>query len=163
MTEELGALRLLVGRQLPGFGDALDAFFRRWRDEALVLDQWFALQAAVPGEQTVNRVTDLMGHDDFDWRLPNRVRALLGTFFNANPAAFHAADGSGYRLFARALARLDGLNPQVAARMAGAAARLPRLASGRREKLRTELVALRDGDCSGNMREVLDRILDADA
>src|SRR5690606_12695043 len=130
-----GALRLLVHHGLSGAAEALADFATQWREEALVMDQWFAVQATVPGDATVARVKALLAHEDFDWRVPNRVRALLGSFANGNPTAFHSATGEGYRLYAEALGRLDEVNPQVAARMANACARLPRLPAGRRDLL----------------------------
>ena len=158
MTEELGALRALVHNQLPGAEPALAAFAQRWRDEALVMDQWFAVQATVPGADTVARAEGLLAHDAFEWTLPNRVRAVVGTLVNGNPSAFHAPDGSGYAFFARALKKLDGINPQIAARLANGAARLQRLEPALAEQLSAALRELRPA-ASANLAEVLDRIL----
>ena len=158
MTEELGALRALVHNQLPGAEPALAAFAQRWRDEALVMDQWFAVQATVPGADTVARAEGLLAHDAFEWTLPNRVRAVVGTLVNGNPSAFHAPDGSGYAFFARALKKLDGINPQIAARLANGAARLQRLEPALAEQLGAALRELRPA-ASANLAEVLDRIL----
>lgn len=158
MTEELGALRALVHNQLPGAEPALAAFAQRWRDEALVMDQWFAVQATVPGADTVERAEGLLAHEAFEWTLPNRVRAVVGTLVNGNPSAFHAPDGSGYAFFARALKKLDGINPQIAARLANGAARLQRLEPALAEQLGAALRELRPA-ASANLAEVLDRIL----
>lgn len=159
MTERLGALRLLVWHGLPGADQALADFATRYASEALVMDQWFAVQALVPGERTVAVVDSLMGHPAFEMTSPNRVRGLLGSFANGNPSAFHAAGGAGYRLYATALARLDRLNPQVAARMANAFATMPRLADDFHVNMRAAVQQLRDGECSANLAEVLDRLL----
>lgn len=158
MTEELGALRALVHHRLPGHDTALRAFGERWRDEALVMDQWFGVQATVPGAQTLDRIEALLAHPAFEWTLPNRVRAVVGNLVNANPSAFHAPDGAGYRLFARALKKLDGINPQIAARLAGGGARLKRLEPGLAKQLGDALRELRPG-ASANLAEVLDRLL----
>ena len=113
------------------------------------------------GADAPARVRELLEHDAFDWASPNRVRAVVGTLANRNLSGFHAADGAGYRLFAEVLQRLDSLNPQVAARVAGAAAILPRLEGGRQAVLRQALEGVRDGSCSANLEEVLGRILQA--
>ncbi len=160
MSEELGALRVLVHHNLAGADRALSQFAERWADEALVMDQWFAVQAAVPGSATLSRVDALMAHPAFDWTLPNRVRALVSTLANGNPSAFHAEDGEGYRLFAAALSRLDSINPQIAARLANAAARLPKLEAGRRQRLTEALEGVKK-QASDNLAEVLGRILAA--
>src|SRR5690554_2820628 len=159
MTERLGALRLLVWHQLPGAEQALAEFATRYAAEALVMDQWFAVQAQVPGEGTVASVEQLLADPAFDMTSPNRVRGLLGSFANSNPSAFHAADGSGYQLYATALAQLDQLNPQVAARMANAFAVLPRLKKGLQVNMRSAIQLLRNGECSANLTEVLDRLV----
>ena len=159
MSERLGALRILVHHDLAGSAEALGWLHEQGRDEPLVMDQWFAIQVARPAPDTLERAVALLEHEDFDWMLPNRVRAVLGTLVGANPVAFHRADGAGYRVLADALKRLDGINPQVAARLAGACARLARLPEPRQALLRAAMEDIRRQGCSGNLREVLERIL----
>lgn len=48
------------------------------------------------GEDALDHVKSLLNHRAFSLNNPNRVRALIGAFAANNPAAFHAADGSGY-------------------------------------------------------------------
>ena len=95
-------------------------FLDKWKDEALVVDKWFRVQATswLPG--TLERVKALTAHPAFDLRNPNRARALLHAFAMDNPLHFHAADGSGYRWVAEQVVALDRLNPQVASRLARA-------------------------------------------
>jgi len=107
----------------------------------------------------VARVQELLGHPAFELTSPNRVRGLLGSFANGNPSAFHAPDGSGYRLYTGALAQLDRVNPQIAARMANALAVLPRLIPALQVVMRAATEELRGGECSANLTEVLDRVL----
>lgn len=83
------------------------------------MDLWFQWQATKPTPSTVERVAELLNHEQFEWTSPNRVRALLGQFAQHNPVAFHRADGAGYRLWCQGLAHLDALNPQMAARLLG--------------------------------------------
>ena len=64
------------------------------------------------------RIERLTHHPDFKWTTPNKVYALLSAFASLNPAGFNAADGSGYKVVADAIIRLDGINPQVASRLA---------------------------------------------
>ncbi|MQX54431.1 aminopeptidase N [Alcanivorax sediminis] len=155
MTEELGALRVLVHHRLPGAELALKQFAEKWKEEALVMDQWFSVQASVPGETTVESVAALLEHPAFDWKVPNRVRSVLGALAG-NPSAFNTDEG--YALFTRALATVDALNPQIAARIGNAAARLHKLESGRQRAFRTLLQGVND-KASPNLSEVLSRIL----
>jgi aminopeptidase N len=139
MTDTLAALQELVRAGAPRATAALQDFESRWRGDALVMDKWFAIQAAVPGEATVERVRQLMEHPAFSLTNPNKVRSLLGAFSMMNPTGFHAASGAGYRLHADQVLRLNALNPQVAARMASAFNAWTRYDQRRRGLMETEL------------------------
>ncbi len=110
----LAALMLIGGE---AFDEALTHFYDRWRDEPLVVDKWFAVQARDPSEGALGRVLGLTAHPAFDAKNPNRLRALVQTFASGNPARFHDPSGAGYRLLADQILSLDGFNPSVAARM----------------------------------------------
>ena len=116
MTDRQGALTTLANgtsdKRLP----ALDAFYARYRDNALVLDKWFTTQALSIRPDVVEAVLTLAKHPDFTLANPNRVRALVGAFA-ANQRGFHAADGRGYAFLADIIIALDPLNPQTAARL----------------------------------------------
>jgi len=117
MTDVLAALAVLVDIDCPARATALEAFYRRWADDPLVIDKWFALQArsSLPG--TIAAVRALTAHPAFSRANPNRVRALVGTFSQANPVQFHAASGEGYALLAEEVLTLDPANPTTAARL----------------------------------------------
>ncbi|MBK1691663.1 aminopeptidase N [Ectothiorhodospira mobilis] len=160
MTGAMGALRALMDHPGPERDEALADFETRWRQDPLVLDKWFALQAASGAPGTRERVEALMAHPGFSLRNPNRVRALLGTFAMANPVHFHAADGEGYRLVTGAILELDALNPQVAARLATSLLRWRRFDASRREHMRAALerIVARPG-VSPDVYEVASRAL----
>jgi aminopeptidase N len=117
MTEILAALAVLVDIDCPERSAALDAFYRRWKGDPLVIDKWFALQArsSLPG--AIEAVRNLTAHPDFTRANPNRLRALIGTFAQANPLHFHAASGAGYVFLADEVLLLDKANPTTAARL----------------------------------------------
>jgi aminopeptidase N len=116
MTDRQGALAVLVSLETPERQAALDAFYQRFHDDPLVLDKWFALQAAAQRVDTVDQVLKLAGHPDFVMTNPNRLRSLVGTF-GGNHWAFHSADGRGYAFLADKIIAADKLNPQIAARL----------------------------------------------
>jgi aminopeptidase N len=116
MTDRQGALAVLVSMSAPQREAALDAFYERFHEDALVLDKWFALQAAAQRQDTVDRVLQLAGHADFVITNPNRLRSLAGTF-GANHWAFHSHNGRGYAFLAEMILAADKLNPQIAARL----------------------------------------------
>jgi aminopeptidase N len=159
MTDRLGALALLRRHELPGADAASQAFKARFRDDALVLDKWLALEAGAPREATVERVRDLIADGTFTWRNPNKVRALFGTFGRANRVAFHRADGAGYTLLAEAIRSVDALNPQVAARLAGAFNGWRRIEPMRAGRMRAALQSLASGQRSNDLGEIVDRAL----
>jgi len=138
MTDELAALQALVLARDEGAGDALAVFYQKWKDEPLVVDKWFAIQAAVPAAATLERVRELMGHERFSIRNPNKVRALIGTFA-ATPVCFHAADGQGYRFVTDRVLEIDAFNPNIAARLLGRFSRWRRYDGRRRALMRAEL------------------------
>ncbi len=117
MTDSIGGLCALMAIGGESFETALSDFYERWRDEPLVIDKWFALQARDPAEGALGRVLGLTAHPAFDPRTPNRLRALVATFANFNPARFHDPSGAGYRFLADQVLAVDSFNPNVAARL----------------------------------------------
>ena len=117
MTDSIGGLLALMEIGGEPFEAALADFHQRWRDEPLVIDKWFALQARDPSEGALGRVLGLTAHPAFDARTPNRVRALVATFAAFNPARFHDPSGAGYRFLADQVLMVDAFNPNVAARL----------------------------------------------
>ncbi|MEO9899814.1 aminopeptidase N [Nisaea sp.] len=117
MTESMAALQALNGTDCPERTAALAAFHDRWEDTPLVLDKWFTLRATSSLPATLSEVEALLEHPKFDLGTPNRVRALIGAFASGNPVRFHALDGAGYSFLADQIIKLDGLNPQIAARL----------------------------------------------
>jgi len=139
MTDRMNALGALMLADGPQRSRALDAFYAMFKDEALVVDKWLGLQAGARGPATLERVKALLTHEAFSIKNPNKVRSLIGTFCNANPAGFHAADGSGYAFWAERVVELDAINPQIAARLARAASSWTKLEPQRRALLKAAL------------------------
>jgi len=160
MTDTLAATRSLVLNDSPLAETALAEFETNWKQDALVMDKWFIMQAIKPGPETVNTVRKLMDHEAFSIRNPNKVRALIGVFSMLNPTGFHAADGSGYVFHADRVIELDGLNPQMAARMAAAFNRWKRYDDGRKALMKTELQRIAAiGDLSPDVVEIVNSAL----
>ncbi len=118
MTEKMQALPLLIRRGQAE--EALERFYTTWSKDQLVIDKWFSVQAmATAPDAASDVVEELTSHPDFDWKNPNRFRSLLGVFASANIAGFHRKDGAGYSLLTDWLLKLDPINPQTTARLAG--------------------------------------------
>ena len=159
MTEQLSALSCLlnIGAGQPETA----AFYDQWQANSLVIDKWFGLQAshAAP-DAAVATAQALATHKDFDWKNPNRFRALIAGFGLMNPAGFHDATGGGYAFFTDWLIRLDPLNPQTTARMCGAFETWRRYDANRQSMMRVQLERLAaKPDLSRDTSEMVERIL----
>ncbi|MRV71157.1 aminopeptidase N [Duganella sp. FT92W] len=158
MTDRSAALVSLIHS-----GADASAYLQRFHDdfagEALVIDKWFAMQAASP-HTTIETVRQLMKHPAFTLKNPNRARSLLFSYCNANPAQFHAHDGSGYALWAENVIQLNAINPQVAARLARSLDRWRRYVPDLQEQMRRALekVAASPG-LSNDVNEVVSKAL----
>ena len=120
MTDRMGALSAACAFGAPGAGEMLSRFYDDWRDQSLIVDKWFRLQAASPVMGDAARVRELMAHAAYNAANPNKIRAVLGAFSHGNPAQFHATDATGYELLTEQVLTLDAINPQVTARLVGA-------------------------------------------
>jgi aminopeptidase N len=162
MTDRISALSALVqsGHELAA--PALERFHAMFKDDALVLDKWFALQAGAcdRGGQVLPAVRQLLKHPDFNIRNPNRARSVIFSYCSGNPGAFHRADAAGYVFWSERVIELDGLNPQVAARLARALDRWTKLAEPYRSAAREALARVAaKSDLSNDVREVITRAL----
>ncbi len=166
MTDRAAALSALLNAAATTASDvaqrALDDFYRRFENEPLVIDKWFALQATQrgsAGRPVIDIVRQLMAHPAFTLKNPNRARSLIYSFCVANPAQFHAADGSGYALWAETVLSVDALNPQVAARLARTLELWRRFTPTLRDQMRAALDTVAREAKSRDVREVVEKAL----
>ncbi|CAG9264654.1 Aminopeptidase N [Paraburkholderia unamae] len=166
MTDRSAALSALLNAQAASGGDvarkALEDFYVRFEKEPLVIDKWFALQATQRGtaqRPTIETVRALMVHPAFNIKNPNRARSLIFSFCAANPAQFHAADGSGYAFWADQVIALDALNPQVAARLARNLELWRRFTPALRDAMRAALERVAAEAKSRDVREIVEKAL----
>ncbi len=162
MTDRFNALSALVGSGHALAQPALARFHALFKDEALVIDKWFALQASAPdrGGDVLPAVRQLMKHPQFSLKNPNRARSVIFSYCSANPGAFHRADAAGYVFWADRVLELDALNPQVAARLSRALDRWRKLAEPYRTAAREAIARVAaKPDLSNDVREVVTRAL----
>jgi aminopeptidase N len=139
MTDVLAALACFTQSDCPERGEAIAEFYERWKDDTLVLDKWFSLQAMSHLPDTLENVERLMRHPAFDLKNPNKVRSLIGAFCHGNQIRFHDASGAGYHFLADRVMELDPMNPQVAARLMGAFSRWRKFDGARQTLMKSEL------------------------
>ena len=162
MTDRLGALAALVHAHSDLAQSALDRFHALFKDEALVIDKWFALQASASEKngQVFARCKALLQHPDFTLRTPNRARSLLMALCQMNPAAFHRTDAAGYVFWADRVIEIDSINPQLAARLARSLDHWRRLAEPYRSAAREAIARVAaKTELSDDVREIVTRAL----
>ena len=162
MTERMHGLAALVHIDHPLAAGALAHFHALFKQEELVLDKWFALQASAIGSQSdvLANVRQLMQHPDFHMHNPNRARSLISSFC-VNAAAFHRTDAAGYVFWSERVLEIDSFNPQVAARLARTLDRWRKLVEPYRSAAHEAIrrVAAKD-DLSADVREVINAALE---
>ncbi|OQR29777.1 aminopeptidase N [Pseudomonas sp. Bc-h] len=161
MTERLTALAVLVNSPFEDEkAKALEVFAENFKDNALVMDQWFSVQAGSTLPGGLERVKALMQHPAFTMKNPNKVRALIGAFAGQNLINFHAADGSGYRFLADLVIELNGFNPQIASRQLAPLTRWRKYDDKRQALMKGELERIRaSGQLSPDVFEVVSKSL----
>ncbi len=161
MTERMTALAVLVNSPFAvEKAAALASFAEHFKDNPLVMDQWFSVQAASASHGTLATVHALMEHPAFTLKNPNKVRALIGAFAGQNPLNFHRVDGSGYRFLADQVIILNALNPQIASRLLGSLTRWRKYDSTRQALMKAELERiLASGELSSDVYEVVSKSL----
>jgi aminopeptidase N len=159
MTDRVAALVALIHAGADSAARALHDFYRDFENEALVIDKWFAMQAAAPATD-VAAVRALMRHRAFTLKNPNRARSLVFSFCAANPSQFHAPDGSGYAFWAEQVIALDAINPQVASRLARSMDRWRRYAPALQANMKKALQQVAGvKKLSNDVREVVSKAL----
>jgi aminopeptidase N len=162
MTDRIAALATLSLYDRPERSHAFTDFYQRYAADALIVDKWFALQAIIPQADTLDKVRALTSHPAFSMANPNRMRALIGNFAQANLTQFNRADGAGYDFIAETVLALDPKNPQMAARLATAFRTWRTLEAGRRGKAEAALRRIKAAPgLSRDVTDIVERALGA--
>ena len=160
MTDRLAALAALSLQRTTEREQALEAFYQQFQSDALVIDKWLILQAAIPEAGTLDRVRALTTHKAFSFANPNRVRSLIGAFAHGNQTQFNRVDGAGYEFVADCVLSLDPKNPQVAARLMTAFRSWRALEPVRRARAEASLRRVAgSGALSRDVRDIVERSL----
>ena len=160
MTDTVAALTALANSDSPKGRDALDQFYQCWKNDPLIVDKWFAIQGASKLPTALHDVKNLMKHEAFDIKNPNKVYALIGSFGHRNNINFHVKTGEGYQFLREVVLQLDKLNPQVAARMMKPLTNWKRYDKERQALMKSQLKAiLEDNRLSPDLYELVTKSL----
>jgi aminopeptidase N len=161
LTDRFAALQSLLQTQSTEREEALEHFYDLWKDDAIVINKWFAAQVGAPVGASVALVKKLEKTEAFDIQNPNKVRCLYGAFA-ANLPEFHKEDGSGYDLIADKIIELNDFNPQIAAGLSKAFKKYGALKGTQRKHMQQALekIAAKD-ELSPDVYEIVSKTLKA--
>lgn len=159
MTDRLSMLDLLENYAPHLAKEAFENFYERHNDNTLVMNKYFSLLASSRREGTLQRVIALQEDKAFDEKVPNLVRALIGSFAR-NQVAFHDMSGNGYDFIADKIIKVDGFNPQIASGLAGAFKSYEKLCPIQKGKMGSALERVKNHpNLSNNVNEIVTKIL----
>jgi aminopeptidase N len=145
----------------------LTHFHEHFKNDALVIDKWFTLQATRQPDpsdplEILGDVRRLREHPDFQIKNPNRARSLIHAFCMSNPGAFHQNNGQAYQFWAKQVIELNDINPQVAARLARALDRWKQFAPSYQVHMKSALELIsQHKNLSSDVAEVIDKALNS--
>lgn len=160
MTDAIVSLTRLINAEDESIAKhALADFYQRWQHNDLVVEKWLTVQASCERPGTLAHIRTLLSHRAFNWKNPNKVRALIGAFTQLNPRHFHALDGSGYAFLTVMLEKLDPINPQISARLATPFTRWQQFDEPRQQLMKQQLTQLAVLPLSRDLREMVEKSL----
>lgn len=159
MTDKLAALFILENSEEEN-KDALNDFYENNKNNTLVMNKYFNIIASSSKENLLEKVKKAQNDKAYDMKVPNLVRALLGTF-TQNAKYFHAKDGSGYKFIADKIIELDSINPQIAANLCSSFKIYPKMNVVNKKSILKELNRVKSThSLSINSLEILNKILE---
>lgn len=158
MTEELSGLGVLGQIGGESFQKASQYFYEKWQKDTLVMQKWLTVCSSSTNDETFDRVRELENDPVYDKTVPNLVRALIGGF-SRNHVQLHHESGRGYKFMAEKVLEVDGINPQVASRLASSFKDYKRLTPKLKELMGKELKMILEHDgLSKNVYEIVSKI-----
>lgn len=160
MTDVIAALGMIANSDLDIREDILEDFYELWKNDPLVMDKWFILQAISSRESTLEDVYELMKNPAFSIKNPNKVRSLIGAFCSLNHVRFHDAGGAGYEFLADRIIELNTINPQIASRLVSPFTTWKKYDGERQHLIRDQLERIiNTPDLSGDVFEIVKKSL----
>ncbi|MDC6451784.1 aminopeptidase N C-terminal domain-containing protein, partial [Alphaproteobacteria bacterium] len=140
--------------------DLLNKFYTKWKDHSLVIEKWFELMSSLNIEgKGLNFIKDLLSHESFEYKNPNKIRSVLGSFQKENVLLFHANDSSGYDFISDQVCLIDEKNPQAAARLVLPLTRFSNYDEIRKNKMKNALKNISKQSISLDLSEIVNKAL----
>lgn len=159
MTDTLAALGVLEEIS-PSLGsEALGDFYKKYKNDTLVMQKYFSVIASSSREGVLERVTALQRDEAYNELVPNLLRSLVGVF-SRNYKYFHAKDGSGYRFITDKIIDIDKINPQMSSALGGAFKIYKKLNDQNKKMMKKELErVVSTRSISKNLYEIVGKII----
>ncbi|MBU1217857.1 aminopeptidase N [bacterium] len=159
MTDRIVALDILENTSAEFAPNALEDFYKKYKNDTLVMNKYFSILSASHREGTLDRVMALQNDEAYDEKVPNLVRSLIGVFAR-NYKYFHAKDGYGYAFVADKIIEIDKINAQMASGLAGAFKIYEKLNPLNKKLMHKELErVVSTHSLSKNVYEIISKIL----
>ena len=150
MTEKLQALRVARSEKL------FDDFLSQYKNSQKMVIEYFKIIAEDRVESPVKKIEELLKSPLFDYKVPNLVRGLLGSF-SRNYLYLFTEDGMN--LFVKELEKVDKINPQIASRLCETMNLYPKLSTDTKKLVKSKLHNFyKSDDISKNSFEILNKV-----
>ena len=133
-------------------------FFNKWKNNPVVLDNWFFFKASIEIGSNQNSIEDLFKNENFDVKSPNTLRSILNAYVTRN-SLFHSIDGSGYKYISNKILEFDKSNPIVISRFLKIFSTFRKYEDPYKTNIVKILYYIKKNKLSPNTREVIDAIL----
>ena len=85
MTDQYGAFQSLLNAENSYRDEVIERFYHQHRSDVQVMDKWFSAQA-ISSLTSVRDIRNLMKHELFTIKNPNRVRSVIGCLLYTSPS-----------------------------------------------------------------------------
>ena len=158
MTLSKAALNVFTRINCPERELISNMFYKKWKNNPVVLDNWFFFKAAIEIDSNQKSIEDLFKNEYFDVKSPNTLRSILNAYVTRN-SLFHSIDGSGYKYIANKILEFDKSNPIVISRFLKIFSTFRKYKNPYKSNIIKVLNYIKINKLSPNTREVIDAIL----
>ena len=161
MTIKTIGLNCFIRNGHPESIKLLSDFYDEFSFDKLVVEKWFAMMASfnLKNNNSLDFIKNLLRHKQFDYKNPNKVRSVLGTFQKDNIELFHADNESGYDFISKQIIKIDKINPQISARLILPLTRYSNYNLTRKNKMLKYVKRIMDFNPSKDLYEIASKAL----
>jgi aminopeptidase N len=150
MTEKLQDLE--IGHNENLFKD----YLQKYSEDQEMVVKYFRIIAGNTKNDPIDRIEQLINSSLFNYKIPNLVRALLGTFSRNYRYLFTER---GFAFFVRELEKVDAINPHTSARLCESINLYPKLREDKQQLVKTLIFPFyKSENISKNSFEILNRV-----